>query len=267
MPIWSFYLKVNGVDAATYGFAPSELRGHWDSPTFAYDEQQIPRHDGPVATVDEPELEPKDFVVVGELGEFATESALEDAIDNFKFALLGTNTKADVAIIVGNRDTRERHGVLTSFKATPSLQGAVLVAQLEITIHCRDPIATETTATTVTGASAADLSCALGMWISDPVITVNNPTSPLTITQKDSLGATVGDPLVLSFSGSPATVVVDCANLTITRDGARHDEDLSGGDFPRLDPRNGGATRTVTLRASSGSGAPAVSIAYNKRWP
>lgn len=267
MPIWSFYLKLNGVDAATLGFQPAELRGHWDSPTFAWDEQQIPRHDGPIATAVEPDLQPKDFVAVGELGEFATEADFEDAADAFKFACLGTNSAADVTIVVGNRDTRERHGVCTSCQITPSLQGAVIVAQVQLTIHCRNPIAKDSADTLVTGASGADLSCALGMWLSNPVITVNNPTSPLTITQKDSLGATVGDPLELTWTGSATTVVIDGDNLTITRDGARHDEDLSGGDFPRLDPRNGGASRTVTLRASSGSGSPAVSISYPKTWP
>jgi hypothetical protein len=256
MAIWDFILKIGGVDSETLGCFVESVQGPWDTPGFVYDEVQLPNYDGPIPTVDDPELEAKDFGVHCTLS-FADESAYADGLDAFKYALAAN----PVTLISGDRDTRQRTGVLTSPITTTPYDGPITAAHCEFTIHCRNPLAADTAATTVTGDSTADIACALGTWKSTPILTVTSPTSPLTLQYKDSTGAPIGDPLELTFAGSPTTIVVDMAG-TITVDGVRADTILTAGDFFRLDPRNGGATRAPKVRASSGS----VSIDYAKQW-
>jgi len=258
MAIWDFLLKINGVDSETYGFYPESLGGPWDTPEFAYDEQQVPEHDGPVRTSDDPELQPKEFKIAGTLLK-DTETNLENALDDLKFAL----SAHDLTIIVGNRETRQRVGRLVGAIGTVTNGDAITEVRLEFTVRCVDPIARDTSAATpITGSAGVDRDIPLGTWRSWPVITHTTPTSPLTETYKDKDGNTKGTPTV-TFPGSPTTVVVDHGNRTITVDGVRHDEYLTAGDFFCYDPRDGDRnTNLPTIRWSSGT----ASSVHTNNW-
>lgn len=256
MAIWDFILKLNSTDSESFGLYVETLVGPWDTPAFSFDRVPLPEHDGTIVTADDPEVESKKFVI-GATIKAATESALEDAIDNCKYQL----SRSDLAIIVGNRDTRQMTGRLEDFVSVP-YDGPIVGVHAEITVVCDDPIKRETSNTTVSGSAAVDRALALGTWRSYADITVTSPTSPLVITGKNSSGTTVGT-LTIAFPGSPTTVVVSMGNRTITVDGVRHDEDVTAGDFFAFDPRNGDrGSNLPTIRWSSGTG----SAVYAKAW-
>ena len=261
---WSFLLKLNGVDVATYGLLVGELRGNWAAPSQSYDEVGVPDHEGPVAITLEPTLAAKTFVVVGTI-EAPAAADFETYTDTLKYQL----RSGTLTIIAGNQESRQRSGVLVDFDAVPFEGELMTHATVTLTIRCRDPIAYDTTDTTVSGASAADLACAVGLYKSRPTITVTGPTSPLVLTYKNAAGTTLHT-MTLTFPGSPTSVVVDMTKdgRTITVDGTRHDDYLTAGDFFALDPYDGdplaGSPTYPTVRASSGS---AVAIVYPKAWP
>lgn len=260
MTIWSFDLKINGVNVATYGAAAVELRGNWDGPVVSFDEAVMPGR-GTVATSLTPTPDPLDLVAVLELNA-ANDQALEDAWDAFKFALYG----ATVTVIAGNQEARQRTGVvLGSPSKIPSPVRDRL--QAEIRIRCRDPLAYATSATTVTGAINTDVDTPLGLAASLPVLTITSPSTGFTVTYKNSASATV-QTMTFTFAGSPTTFVIDCANLTVTVDGVRHDEYLTAGDFFALNPHDGVPSSSAwpKVRTSSGSGGTALSVTYTKAY-
>ena len=264
MSIWTFLLKVNGVDVDTYGLKVAELRGNWTAPSQSFDEVGVPDHEGPIAISLEPTLAPRTFVVVGSI-EVATPETFETNLDTLKYQL----RSGTLTIITGNQDARQRSGTLVDFDATPYEGEIATHAQVTLTIRCRDPIAYATSNTTVTGTSASDITCAVGLYKSRPTVTVNNPTSPLVLTYKNASGTTRAT-MTITFPGSPAAIVVDMTKdgRTVTVDGTRHDDYVTAGDFFALDPYDGdplaGSPTYPTVRASSGS---AVSIVYPKAWP
>lgn len=258
MAIWDFDLKVNGSDVkTTYGAGMVELRGNWDGPSRSFDEAVIPGR-GAVRTSLTPTPDPLDLVAVLELNAVSP-TAVEAAWDAFKYALYG----AAVTIIVGNQDARQRTGVVlgTPTKLTTFERDRLLA---EIRIRCLDPLAYATTATTVTAAVNTDVDTPLGLAASLPVITLTSPTGTFTITYKNSASATV-QTMTLTVPGSPTTVAIDCANLTVTVDGTRHDAYLTAGDFFALNPYDGVPSSSAwpKVRTSSGS----LSVNYTKAYP
>lgn len=258
MAIWDFLLKLNGTDSETFGIYVESLRGPWDTPEFLFDSQQVAERDGPVLTVTTPDLAAKQFVISATIEDpSGSESTFEGLIDAAKYQL----SRSDLAIIVGNRDTRQRRGRLVSLVGVP-YDGPVTAVHAEITIECVDPIARETSNSTVSGSASTDRDIALGTWRSSPVITHTSPTSPLVETYKDSSGATKGS-LTITFPGSPTTIVVDHGNRTITVDSVRHDEYLTAGDFFAFDPRHGDRdTNLPTIAWDSGTAV----ASYAKAW-
>lgn len=251
MPVYSFALTVNGVDVTSFGLYLEELRGNWDAPTETFDEAIIPGMDGTIATTLEPTVEPRDFVVVGNLTA-ANPSAFETAIDALKLAL----SSAPLLLIAGNQTARQRTGVYTGM--TTVINPSAASARVEIRMRCRNPFAYATSTTTVTGGASTDVVAAQGTYRAWPVITVTSATNP-TITYKNSAGATVH---TLSITGS-GTIVIDCALKTVTVAGTRDDNALTTGDFFALDPRDGVyGVSSPTVRTSSGS----LSATYRKAY-
>lgn len=262
MAIWDFDFKVNGTDVLTaYGAGMVDLRGNWDGPDQSFDEAIIPGR-GTVFTSLTPTPAPKDFVGVFELNA-ANPTTLEANWDAFKYALYA----ASVTIISGNQEARQRSGVVlgTPTKLTAPQRDRLLA---EVRIRCRDPLAYATSSTTVSGAVNTDVDTPLGLAGSFPVITITSPSTGFTVTYKNSASATVQS-MVFAFAGTPTTFVIDCANLTITVDGVRHDEYLTAGDFFALNPYDGvpSTSSWPKLRTSSGSGGTAISATYTKAYP
>jgi hypothetical protein len=251
MAIWSFLLKLNGVDIQSYGMGLVSLRGPWDGPSQSFDEVGIPQKDGTMRTTLEPTIGPLDFAVTAEL-RADTSQLFEDAVDTLKAALY---SPAIVTILVGNQETRQRTGTARNLKVSPYF-GEIRGGQVEFTVHCENPIAYDTTATTVSGAVSTDIATPLGTWRSWPVVTVTTGTNPL-LTYKNSSGATIA---TLQLTGV-GTFVVDMNAKTILLGGVRHDEALTAGDFFALKPADA-PTGSPSIRTSSGS----ISITYNKAY-
>ncbi len=252
MPVYSFLLKVNGVDVASYGFVVSDMPDQWDAPAQTFDEVAIPGTDGNTETTLDPILAPRDFVIPGTLIA-ASASAFEDAMDTLKLALYGST----LTMIGGNRSTRQRTGRFASM--TSSLYSLMDEAAVQLTVHCANPLAYETSNTTVSGSATTDLACALGTYKSRPVITLTTATNPVLL-YKNSGGTTKG---TLTITGS-GTIVVDCAAQTVTIGGVRSDSALRAGDFFAFDPRDGvyGSATWPTIRTSSGSLSAVYAKAY-----
>ncbi len=252
MPVYTFLLKVNTVDVASYGYVVGDLPDNWDAPTQSYDEVAIPGQDGVVETTVEPVLPPRDFKVKGYLIT-ANASAFESAYDTLKLALFSPT----LSLIAGNQPTRYRTGRLSAM--TSSLEALMNSGRVDFTVHCRNPIAYETSATNPTGSVNTDIACALGTYKSRPVITLSGATNP-SITYKNYAGSSVA---TLSVTGT-GTIVIDCSARTVTIGGVRTDSALTGGDFFALNPQDGtyGLSQFPTVRSSSGS----VSISYTKAW-
>ncbi len=253
MPIYTFVLKVNTVDVASYGFYVGSMSGNWNAPTLSYDEVAIPGADGSTATTTTPTLSPLDFTVIGEL--IGTSSSdFETKLDTFKQAL----SASTLTLIGGNHTTRQRTGQYVGpmlVEPYPMLDAA----KVQFTVRCRNPIAYDATNTTVSGASGVDVTCALGTWHSRPIFTIAGATNP-TLTYKNASGSSVA---TLSVSGTGTLFVIDASAMTITANGVRHDEYVSAGDFFALDPRDGvyGSTNP-SVRTSSGT----LSATYPKAW-
>lgn len=259
MSIWSFLTQINGSDAfSTYGLQASELKGPWDSPSASFPEVAIPGREGATRTTSKPVVATKDFTATYRLIG-SGEQDYEDKVDAVRGDLWGST----ITFIVGSQEARQRTGLVTDVRVTsdPDTQAGTIA----IDVHCSDPIASATSATTTTGSSATDVAMPLGRWLSRPVITIgSSPTSPLVLTYKSYGGTTLGT-LTVSYGGSPSSVVVDCEAQTITVGGTRHDEDMTAGDFFALDPHDGvyALSHWPTVRCSSG----ALSVVYTKRYP
>jgi hypothetical protein len=258
-PVLSFALKVDTVDVTTtWGLIISELRGNWDSPAISFAETVIPGRPGTTPMTLDPTLAALDFLSIGNIVQ-STPSAFEDACDAIKYAFA---KRTGIAIIGGNQPNRQRLGVLSSIKITP--YPSMAQAKFEGEIHCQNPLFFATSTTTVAGSASTDLACAQGTFWSTPVITIGSPSSPFTITLKNSAGTTIG---TMTFTGTGTSWVINCTARTVTVDGVRHDEYLTGTtgsyDFIRLDPRDGVlGTSSPSLRTSSGT----ISIVYTKTY-
>lgn len=252
MAIYTFQLKVNGVDVATYGFSVASFNT-WDGPGISFDEVAIPGQDGTTATTVEPLLAPLDFVVVGELIG-TSPSDFETKLDTFKQAL----SIATLTLISGNISTRQRTGVYVgpmTVTPYPTMDAAVL----KFTVHCRNPLGYATTQTTLTAAVSVTTTCALGTYRSRPIITLAGASNP-SLTYANASGTAVST-LTVTATG---TITVDCSADTITVNGSRSDVSLSLGDFFRLDPRDGnyGSNSWPSVTTSSGS----LSMTYTKAY-
>ncbi len=252
MSVYPFLLKINSVDVASYGYTIWDLPDNWDAPSQSYDEVTIPGQDGNIETTVEPVLAPRDFTITGSLAG-ASASAFESAFDTLKLALYGST----LTLIGGNQSTRQRTGRFSSM--TSSLYALMAAGRVDIKVHCRNPLAYDTSTTTATGSVNTDIACALGTYKSRPVITLTGATNP-SLTYKNSGGSSVA---TLSITGT-GTIVIDCSLRTVTIGGVRTDSALTGGDFFALNPQDGVyATSTwPTVRSNSGS----VSIAYSKAY-
>lgn len=250
MAIYSFELKVNAVDVSTYGFSVAELRGHWDAPALEFDEVQIPGTDGSTATTSDPLLAPLDFVVVGELIG-SSPSDFETKLDTFKQAL----SLSSLTLIGGNNSARQRTGVYVGpMNVDPyTLKDS---AKIAFKVRCRNPLAYDTTLTTVSGVAASAVTCVCGTYYSRPIISLSTCSNP-TLTYANASGTTV-QTLTVTATG---TMVIDCSARTVTVNGSRNDGAVTLGDFFRLSPLDGtyGST-SPTVSASSGT----MSITYRK---
>lgn len=256
-PIYGFWLKVNGVDVSTsVGFYPTALQGQWDAPAMSYDEVQMPSADGASLTMDEPEIQPLDFVATAEL-RGSDAAAFETNLDSLKYMLRSAN----LTVSGGNQPDRYRNakyvGPLTVLMQNVD---AANKATVQFKLRCVNPIQYATTTTTAIsgGASATDHACALGTFRSRPLITITGGTNPI-LTYKNYAGTTVR---IMTLTGT-GNWVIDCAAMTVTLGGVRHDE-LLAGDFIRLDPIDGDylLNHFPTVRTSSGT----ITIAYAKAW-
>src|SRR4051812_46753950 len=102
-PIYGFWLKLNGVDSTSVGLYPTALQGQWDAPALNYDEVQMPSADGASLTMDEPEIQPIDFIATAEL-RGADASAFEANLDALKYLL----RTATLTLSGGNQPDRYR---------------------------------------------------------------------------------------------------------------------------------------------------------------
>jgi hypothetical protein len=252
MPIYTFQLKVNSVDVANYGFSVAELRGHWDAPGLEFDEVQQPGGDGSVATVTDPLLTPLDFVVVGELIG-TSPSDFEIKLDTFKQAL----SLSALTLIGGNNSVRQRTGVYVG-PMNVVLYALMNAARIEFKVRCRNPLAYDTTLTTVSGAASSAVTCVCGTYPSRPIISLATCSNP-TLTYANASGTTL-QTLTVTATG---TMVIDCSAHTVTINGTRNDAAITLGDFFKLDPRDGtyGST-SPTVATSSGS----ITIVHRKAY-
>lgn len=250
MAIYSFALKVNGTDVASYGFSPSAMKGHWDAPGLEFDEVQIPGTDGSTATTTDPLLTPLDFIVEGELIG-SSPSDFETKLDTFKQAL----SLATLTLIGGNNAARQRTGVYVG-PMTVTLYPLMDSAVLSFKVRCRNPLAYDTTLTTVTGAASSAVTCVCGTYPSRPIIALATCSNP-TLTYANASGTTVST-LTVTATG---TMVIDCSAMTVTVNGSRNDASITLGDFFRLSPLDGtyGST-SPTVASSSGS----ITVTYRK---
>ncbi len=260
-PVYSFALKVDGVDNATLKLRIASLPKNWSTPSISFPETTLPFVPGVVATSNVPKLAPMDYPIRGNIIS-ANASGFETDVDALKYAYA---SGAGVALIPGNQPNRQRIGFLADMDIQP--YPSLAEAKFEAVLRCRDPLWYATTNTTPSGAAATDIACALGTWTSLPVVTItfSGSAASTTLTYKTYGGATVGDPLVITHAFVNTDVlVVDMKLRTITLNGVRHDEYLSGGDFIELNPRDGvpSLAHWPTLRASAG----AVAIAYPQRF-
>lgn len=259
MALWDFWVKANGVDLATLGFAPSNLGGAWNPPVETYPEVAMPGRNGTTRTALEPTVEPVDEVIEGELT-FASESAYEAGVSAFKRA-----TRGDLTVIIGNQDTRQRTGYRKRLVVTPNVGEAITSAKVAMTVHFEDPVFYETSLTTVTGAAATDLALAQGDYRTWGVVTVTSATNPFTLTYKHYDGTTLAS-ITIAAAG---TVIVDMLNRTITVAGVRNDGARIAGDYFAFDGRHGdiALAHYPTLRTSVGSlSAGGGGIVYRKAW-
>lgn len=245
MTIWSFDVKLNGVDVSTLGFALTRLPDNWNAPVETFPEVQIPGRNGSTRTALEPMVEPRDYVLEFENVQ-STEQNHEDKLDAFKLL-----TRGDVTVIVGNQETRQRTGYRKSLVPTPKVGGGVTNSDVVLTLHCEDPVMYATTVRTVTGAAATDLALPQGTYRTFGVVTVTSATDPFTLTYKHYDGT----PLKSITIAAVGTVVVDMLNRTITVNGVRNDGAKTGGDYFAFDAKDGDPTLShwPTLRTSVGS--------------
>jgi hypothetical protein len=259
MTIWSFPCKLNGVDVATLGFKLTRYPQNWDAPVESYPEVAIPGRNGTSRTALKPTVEPRDYELAFENVQ-ATEQAHEDATDTLKLL-----TRGDVAVIIGNQETRYRTGYRKSLTAAPIGGEAATNSDVVLTLHCEDPVLYDTSATTVTGGAATDLALPQGTYRTFGIITVTSATSPFTLTYKHYDGTTLYW-ITIAASG---TVVVDMLNRTITDDGVRNDGARTGGDYFAFDAADGvpALSHWPTLRTSVGSlSAGGGGIVYRKAY-
>lgn len=251
MAIYTFQLKVNGVDVSTLGFNVASFN-QWDAPQLTYDEVAMPGQDGSTATTATPLLQPLDFTVTGELIG-SSPSDFESKLHTFKQAL----SLATLTLIGGNQTTLQRTAVYTGpMKVEP--YATMDAAKITFTVRCRNPLQYDTTLTTVSGAAASAVTCVLGTYWSRPIISLATCSNP-TLTYANASGTTVAT-LTVTATG---TMVIDCSAMTVTVNGADAPTAITLGDFFKLDPRDGvyGST-SPTIAASTGS----LSATYRKSY-
>ncbi len=261
MSIYTFLIKINTIDLQSYGFSPAVLEGNWDSPAQSFPEVNMPTREGTVRTTVDPVIEPLDFTVNGELGQ-STQQNFEDYLDKFKY-LVGSG---DLTIIVGNQETRQRVGALKGPVHVAPYLADTRAAPIRFVVHCENPVAYATSATTVTGSVSTDLALAMGTRRTFGVVTVafSGGASSTTLTYKNYAGTTVATIVITHAFVNTDSLVVDMANRRVTLNGVRHDEYVTSGDFFAFSPYDGDylLSHWPTLRSSAGS----LSIVYTKAY-
>jgi hypothetical protein len=252
MAIWDWWLKANGVDLATVGFAAATLGESHSAPSESIPEVQIPGRNGATRTALEPTVASLDDTYEGEIIG-TSEQDVQDKLDAFKRL-----TRGDLTVIIGNQETRQRTGYRKSLTVTPNTGESITSVKVALAIHFDDPVFYATAENTETGSSGADIPLPMGTYRTFGVVTVTGATSPLVLTYKHYDGTTLGS-ITISAAG---TIVVDLLNRTITVDSERNDGARTAGDYFAFDGRDGddSLAHYPTIRASSGD----VSVVYRK---
>lgn len=252
-------LLIDGADAkAVAGFRLLDAPGDFDSPETTYEEATIPGRRGMVRMSNAPVVSARDGVITGYILA-ADEDDLTEKLDALR--LLCRQGRHDVTLTIVNRSSLERVGRLVRIACSPT-PPAFIATKVPLELHFRyaDPVARETTPTTVAGAEDTPVECALGTEESYPVITLTGAIDPH-VTYKNANGDPIGS-MTISTGGLSVDVVIDCDELTITVDGDDAPEALTAGDFFALDPDDGDDETGPTIETDSG----ALSATYTKNY-
>ncbi len=252
-------LLIDGTDAkAAVGFRLLDAPGDFDSPETTYEEATIPGRRGMVRMSNEPIVSARDGLITGYIVA-DDEDDLTDKLDALR--VLCRQGRHDVTLTIVNRASLERVGRLVRIACSPT-PPAFIASKVPVELHFRyaDPVASETTPTTVSGAEDEAVECPLGTEESHPVITLTGATDPV-VTYKNAAGDTIGS-MTIDTGGVSVDVVIDCAELTIAVDGDDAPESLTAGDFFTLDPDDADGEDGPTIETDSG----ALSATYTKNY-
>lgn len=260
-------LTLNGNDAkATYGLVLSDVPGSLDSVPSRYVTSTIVGVPG--------------GLLVGPFDDAVRKLTMNGSVKGTSVADVRAKLDALIAalhapggmtLIFADRPTRRYTALLDSFSVAPG-EASMLASAFLVTIAvtCLDPFGYDTTNTTVvlSGVAAA---CALGTGPSRPVVTITATAAAtnVTLTLKDSSGATITTMVVTIALANTDVLVIDCAQMIITKNGATAIASLSSGDFPVLDAiKNGNfsASAWPTLTLTLASGTATMSAVYKKAW-
>jgi Siphovirus-type tail component, C-terminal domain/Phage tail protein RIFT-related domain len=261
----TFFVEVDAVDLATYGFRASGVSGLWDSPIVTLTEQAMYQREGVQLMDDEPTTPPVDIVVTGTIigddqGDF---ESLRLALLRF----LGPRGAFDRTLVFGNQPDRQYTARFMGSPATPTppvmIQGRV---STDLRFRVLDALAQDTTDQVVTAAAATPAPIPLGTerCRGTTSTTLSGSASSVTFTYKHHDGTTLGSITVTHAFVTSDVVAVDHDNMLILVNGTPHAEYLSDGSFFRFDPLDGDASASEwpTVQVDHG----ALTVTYRRRW-
>jgi phage-related protein len=262
-------LTVNGVDAkSTYGFMLSEAPGWADAPQTKYPTAALPGRQGAVqlgTDDDQPRRLTLRGTVVG-----TTNSAARAALDKLKAQF----AKPTVTVAFADDTTRQWTVVMDGFVVAPP--AASLIATefpVEITCTALDPYAYQVGANSV-NINTLNTLVALQQGTAPvrPVLTltatgsISNPTFTLT----DSASNVVGTLALTLSMVNTDVLVIDCAAMTVKKNGVSVLSAISSGDFFLLDVATQGNYETSAwpkLKIQLGTGTLYTLVcSYNRAW-
>lgn len=264
-------LKINGLDAkAVFGFRLATPTGWADSPGARYQTGQIPGRAGALA-LQTPDDATRELTLSG----IVEGADAAEARENLDWLRAELQKPGGTLLIFGDQPTREYTAQLDRLTVAAD-NGPVLIDRqlsIEIRFTCLDPYAYDTATTTV-ALSAAPQALALGTGPTRPLLTLTagggGLSDPL-FTLYESDGVTVAGTLGLTIAlAAGDTLVIDCDDMTVRKNGADAMAAITAGDFLVADAALQGDYRTSAwpkLKLTLGAGTTSLAEAsYRKAY-